>query len=125
MGFRKAQPVPPVAEELFTVPTTLATFCEIIILWYNFAFVTEGNQFFLNPPPLVEDPERFDRASDISLPLPWREGKKGRGTRSVGVTPHLTSPRQRGEDLLCSCRDAPLEGGFLMPPGLRVEHQSS
>jgi hypothetical protein len=64
---------------------------------------------FLNPPPLVEDPEKFDRASNISFPLPWWEGKKGRGIRSVGVTPHLASPRHRGEDLLCSCGDAPLE----------------
>jgi hypothetical protein len=67
------------------------------------------SQSFLNPPPLVEKPERFDRTSDISLPLPWREGKNGRGIRSVGITPHLTSPRQRGEDPLCSCGDAPLE----------------
>jgi len=46
------------------------------------------------------DPERFHRTSIISLPLPWREGKKGRGISLVGVTPHLTSPRRKGEDLL-------------------------
>jgi hypothetical protein len=39
-------------------------------------FVTP--QSFLNSPPLAEDPERFDRTSDISLSLPGRERKKGR-----------------------------------------------
>jgi hypothetical protein len=71
--------------------------------------ITLLRQSFLSPPPLAEDPERFDRTCNISLPLPWREGKKGRGIRSVGVTPHLTSPRSRGEDLLYSCGGASLE----------------
>jgi hypothetical protein len=44
--------------------------------------LASGHQSFLNPPPLVEDLERFDRASDISLPLPWR-GEKGEGD-SIG-----------------------------------------
>jgi hypothetical protein len=35
-------------------------------------------QFFLNPPPLVEDPGRFDRSRDLSLLLPGVRGKKGR-----------------------------------------------
>jgi hypothetical protein len=51
----------------------------------------------------MEDPEGFDRTEDVWLPLPRREGKEGRGIRSVGVTPRLTSPHLSGEALLFSC----------------------
>jgi hypothetical protein len=64
-------------------------------------------------------PERLDRTSDISLPLPRREGKKGRGIRSVGVTPHLTRLRRaspppvQGGRICCAHAETPPWRGLL------------
>lgn len=69
--------------------------------------VTEtGTRSFLNPPPLVQDPERFDRTSDISLPLP-----------------SLYLPPSKGGGSVVLMLRRSLGGGFLMPPTLRIEHQ--
>jgi len=45
----------------------------------------------------------------------------GRGIRPVGVTPHLTFPRSKGGGSSVVMLRRPLEGGFLMPPALRLE----
>jgi hypothetical protein len=65
------------------------------------------DEFFLNPRPLVEDRKMFDRASDISLPLPWREGKRGGGFARSVSPPNLTSPRQKGGRICCAHAETP------------------
>jgi hypothetical protein len=80
------------------------------------------DEFFLNPRPLVEDRKRFDRASEISLLLPWREGKRGGGFARSVSPPTSPPPVKKGGGFVVLMRRRPLGGGLLMPPALRVEH---
>jgi hypothetical protein len=93
------------SDSVTTGSTKEFTFPFVIPLWKR---GIEGDSYgdCQIPPPaplLLKGGKQFSALSNISPLLPWREGKKGRGICSVGVTPHLTSPRQRGEDLLWSC----------------------